>query len=483
MKRSEILFGLARIPIDFGMTMLAFLMAYQIRQYSDLIPGLYFPVDLLNFPTLQEYLLFAMIASATLVGIFAINQMYKLKNTVRIGNEIIKVMFLSAAWLMLIITYYFLTREFFFSRLVLGYAWVFTIITVSTGRALTRLLQKHLCRLGIGRRRILLIGNNIVTQKITQNLKSNPFYKIVGTVTSSGRPNKSASYKVIGKIKDLITIIKRRKIEEIIQTESKTSETESNQILDFCREHHIQFHFVPDILQMHRTQVDVFNIAGLPLISLKTTPLEGWGRVIKRSFDIIASSMLLLLLLPLFIIISILIKFDSRGPILFTRKDDGSRVTRVGIKGKHFPFFKFRTMRNKTDGLRYTTLAQKSHRKGSPLVKIKNDPRITRFGKLLRRWSIDELPQLFSVLSGKMSLVGPRPHLPEEVAKYEKHHKFSLSIHPGITGLAQINGRSNLNFEEEVQLDTYYIENWSIFLDIKILFRTIFVVIGGEGAD
>ena len=140
-------------------------------------------------------------------------------------------------------------------------------------------------------------------------------------------------------------------------------------------------------------------------------------------------------------------------------------------------------MRNKTDGLRYTPLAQKSHRKGSPLVKIKNDPRITRFGKLLRRWSIDELPQLFSVLSGKMSLVGPRPHLPEEVAKYEKHHKFSLSIHPGITGLAQINGRSNLNFEEEVQLDTYYIENWSIFLDIKILFRTIFVVIGGEGAD
>ena len=133
--------------------------------------------------------------------------------------------------------------------------------------------------------------------------------------------------------------------------------------------------------------------------------------------------------------------------------------------------------------MRYGELANKNHRKGSPLVKIKNDPRVTRLGRLLRKTSIDELPQLWNVLVGNMSLVGPRPHLPEEVEKYERHHKFLLTIKPGITGLSQISGRSDLGFEEEASLDSYYIKHWSPLLDVKILFKTIFVVLGGHAAD
>jgi len=191
----------------------------------------------------------------------------------------------------------------------------------------------------------------------------------------------------------------------------------------------------------------------------------------------------IILLSPIFIITALAIKIDSKGPIFFTKLDDESPALRVGEKGKLFCFYKFRSMQANTHNLRYTVLAEQNTRNGSPMVKIKNDPRITRVGKFIRKYSIDELPQLFNVLTGNLSLVGPRAHLPEEVARYDRHHKFVLTIKPGITGLAQINGRSNLNFEKENSLDTYYIENWSLFSDIKILIKTIFVVLKGEVED
>ncbi len=483
MKKSEILFSIARIPLDFAMVMAAMLVAYRLRQHTDLIPGMHFPVDLLNFPSLPEYLEFASWASFVLLVVFAINNMYTMKTTARMSNEVIKVFSLVAAWIMLIIAYYFVTRQFFFSRLVLGYIWILAIVFLASGRILMRIFQRTLSRYGIGRRRILFIGKNLITTKIAAKFKNNPAYHMVGIVTHTGKDAKSTPLRILGKITDLQKIVNRHHIEEIIQTKSDLAEAEAHKIVDFCREHHIQYHFVPDVLQIHKTHVDVFNIAGLPMISLKITPLDGWGKVYKRIFDSIVAGLLLIILSPLFLLIAILIKIDSRGPVLFCKKDDGTPVKRVGTQGKLFKFYKFRTMKPNTDSLRYSKLAAKSHRQGSPLVKIKNDPRITRFGRFLRRSSLDELPQLWSVLTGKISLVGPRAHLPEEVAKYKKHHKFVLSIKPGITGLAQVNGRSDLDFEEEIRYDTYYIERWSPFLDIKILFRTLFVVISGKGAD
>ncbi|MBT4366140.1 exopolysaccharide biosynthesis polyprenyl glycosylphosphotransferase, partial [Candidatus Peregrinibacteria bacterium] len=180
------------------------------------------------------------------------------------------------------------------------------------------------------------------------------------------------------------------------------------------------------------------------------------------------------------LITAIAIKLGSKGPILFSKLDNGTTVKRVGQHGHLFPFYKFRSMHDKTHSLRYSKeLADKNIREGSPLVKIKDDPRVTRVGRVIRKCSIDELPQLWNVLIGNMSLVGPRPHLPEEVAKYKGHHKFVLTIKPGITGLPQTSGRSDLDFETETRLDRFYIENWSIWFDTKLIFKTIGILLKG----
>ena len=213
-------------------------------------------------------------------------------------------------------------------------------------------------------------------------------------------------------------------------------------------------------------------MAGVPIVEVKKTPLEGWGRIGKRIFDVIGSLLILIILSPVLIIVMLLILIDSHGPIFFSKLDDDSPLYRVGEGGRLFRYLKFRSMKPKTDSLRYTELADMNLRSDGPMVKIKDDPRVTRIGRFIRRFSIDELPELFLVLKGDMSLVGPRPHLPEEVAKYEHHHKKVLTIKPGMTGMAQTSGRSDLTFEEEVKLDTYYIENWSLLLDMAILLKT-----------
>ncbi len=469
MKKTEIAFGILRIPIDIVMIVLAFFSAYQLRPITDLIPGIKLPLDLSTFPPLNEYIQFSGWVGVILLVLFAINGMYSLKTSHKLSREISKVIWFSIIWILLIIAYYFVIREFPFSRLVLIYSFVLTIIYISLGRYIINKLQRFFLKMGFGKRRVLFVGLNQVTDELTKVFKNDLRFEVVGAIDAD-------------EINELNKFITEKNVDELIQTKSDLSKGHSEDILDFCRENHIQYNFVPDIVQVQRTNIDITTPSGIPLISLKPTPLDGWGRVLKRIFDILGSLFGLILFSPILLITAIAIKLDGKGTILFKFLDDGTRVKRVGQFGRFFNFYKFRSMKPNTHNLRYTELAKDNIRKDSPMVKIKNDPRVTSVGKFIRKWSVDELPQLWNVFVGDMSLVGPRPHLPEEVEKYDKHHKFVLSLKPGITGMAQISGRSNLDFEKEIQLDTYYIENWSLWLDIKIILKTFKVVFTGKAA-
>lgn len=476
MKRFEIFFGLLKIPADFIMTVLAFMVAYKLRLITDPIEGFSKAIDVSVLPTLAQYSIFSAKAAATLIIVFGLGHMYTLKTTSKFSTEIKKNIVLCVIWAMLIISYFFFARTFPFSRLAILYSWGLTLVFTILGRAVIRFIQKGFLHMGVGQCRLIFIGNNNVTQEIAMSLSKNPSYKILGLI---GNKTPEGEVKSLGNMSEMEDILKRNKVDEIIQTKSDINEVQGQDILEFCELNQIDYRFIPDLLEVRRTNINVETISGIPVISLKPTPLEGWGKVLKRSLDIIGATLGLIILSPILLITAIAIKLDSKGPIIFSKLEDGSPARRVGQREKLFTCYKFRSMFKDTHHLRYGELAKKNLRKDGPLMKIANDPRVTRVGKFIRRYSIDELPQLWNVLIGNMSLVGPRPHLPEEVAKYQKHHHFVFNIKPGLTGLAQISGRSDLNFDEEAKLDRFYIENWSILSDLKIIFGTLGVILKG----
>lgn len=464
MKRFEIFFGIIKIPVDFIMTILAFLAAYKLRLITEPIKGIAKPIDYSVLPTSTEYFTFSAYLAIALIVIFMLGKMYTIKTTLKFSKESRKVLIFWSFWAMAIITWFFFTRTFPFSRLAIIYSWTLTLIFILSGRGLIKIIQTCFLKKGIGQRKILIVGQNAIATQIENTLRKEKTCKILDTASAQN-------------IEALEALIKKQKPEEIIQVIDQNS----SEILELCDIYHVDYRFVPDLIDVrHRQNIDIETLNGIPLIALKKTPLDGWSKVTKRSLDITGAIFGFIIFFPLFLLCAMAIKLDSKGPILFAKLDDGSPAKRVGQKGKLFTFYKFRSMHPNTDSKRRNELQNLNTRQDGPLIKIKNDPRVTKVGRFLRKYSLDELPQFYNVLIGNMSLVGPRPHLPEEVEKYQKHHRFLLTIKPGLTGLAQISGRSDLKFEEEARLDRYYIENWSILKDLKIIFKTLLVVLKGH---
>jgi exopolysaccharide biosynthesis polyprenyl glycosylphosphotransferase len=229
----------------------------------------------------------------------------------------------------------------------------------------------------------------------------------------------------------------------------------------------------PALTDIAGPRIHTQQVAGLPLIHVTTPTLEGGQRVAKRLFDVAISGMMILVLSPLMLIIALLVKLDSPGPVLFVQD-------RVGMEGKHFGMLKFRSMAVDAEA-RLGELAHQNQGNGL-LFKMKNDPRVTRIGGFLRKYSLDELPQLINIFAGSMSLVGPRPPLPREVEAYEHDVRRRLLVKPGLTGLWQVSGRSNLSWQDSVRLDLYYVENWSLAGDLVIILRTVRAVFRSTGA-
>lgn len=471
MKKIELFFSILFIPVDFILFILAGLTAYYLR-FSDWTENIR-PI-IFNLP-FNEYWRSLIFVSFLWLIIMAVAGMYQIRSARKLAREL-KIIFLACSTgLALVAIIIFFQRELFDSRFIVLTGWFFAVIYLSLAHAFIRWLQRYLFIYGAGVHQVILVGNSKTTDKLIAEFSS----------------NKKAGYEVAKRVRDfsletvqeLSEFISTHEIDEIIQSDPNLSKVEALRLYDFANENHITFKYVADLLEVKVLRTEVAEIIGIPIVEVKRTTLEGWGRVFKRIFDIVGSGLLILIFSPLILLTIIAIRLDSRGPIFFSRRDDGQSLMRVGEGGQPFKYFKFRSMIPNSDSMRYNELADRNLRPEGPLVKIKDDPRVTRVGKLIRRWSIDELPELFLVFIGRMSLVGPRPHLPEEVAKYENYHKKTLTIKPGITGLAQVSGRSDLLFEEEAKLDIYYIENWSLLLDLSILFRTPLAVLKHRGAE
>ncbi len=472
MKKSELFFSVLLLPIDFLMVALAGLSAYYLR-FSELSTDIR-PV-IFNLPVV-EYIQVLSVMSLIWLVIFSFAGLYNLRELGSLKTELKRVVLGCSLGLVAVVIVIFFNRELFSSRFIVLSGWLISIVYVSIGRILITYLRRFFYKYGLGIHKVVVVGAGATADRIVKEFatrRSLGFVVIKRFETFDSEESK-----------ELEEYLETKEIDEVIQADPNLSKADRLRLYDFADEHHLTFKYAADLLETKVLRVEVDELAGVPIVEVKKTPLDGWGRVMKRLVDIIGSLFLIIVTSPIMILTAIAIKLDSRGPVFFSLLDDDSPLYRIGQGGKKFRYIKFRSMLNRMDSMRYKELADQNVRSDGPMVKIKDDPRITRVGKFIRRFSIDELPELFLVLRGTMSLVGPRPHLPEEVAKYESRHKKVLSIKPGITGLAQVSGRSDLSFDDEVRLDTYYIENWSIILDLILLLKTPLAVISfKEGAN
>jgi exopolysaccharide biosynthesis polyprenyl glycosylphosphotransferase len=471
MKKVESFFSVLFVPVDFVLLVLAGLSAYYLRFSSwsvSVRPAIF------NLPLAGYFKSLLLIAVLWLI-ILVLTGLYQIKNADRQDQELRKIFFGCSTGFALVALLIFFERELFDSRFIVLAGWFFAVVYISLAHVFIRWFQRFLFRFGVGVHKVILVGNSKTADNLMAEFSS----------------NKKSGFEVVKRLRDfsletaqeLAEFLTDQEIDEVIQSDPNLTKVETLRLYDFANDHHITFKYVADLLEVKVLRTEVAEVIGIPVVEVKRTTLEGWGRVFKRIFDIIVSGFLIIIFSPFILLAFLAIKLDSRGPLFFSRRDDGSFVTRIGEGGVPFKYFKLRSMVPNSDSMRYNELADRNLRTDGPMVKIKDDPRVTRVGKIIRRWSIDELPELFLVFMGRMSLVGPRPHLPEEVAKYENYHKKTLTIKPGITGLAQVSGRSDLLFDEEVKLDIYYIENWSLLLDISILLRTPLAVFKHRQAE
>ncbi len=368
-------------------------------------------------------------------------------------------------------------RAVLYSRLIFAYAGLAVVALLSAARALEKLVLGYLRRRGHGVQRVLIVGAGETGRAVMRNAVAQPElgYMVVGFVDD--KPERGS--RDIGRIKGLggtdriAELVRDHSVDEVIITLPWQYHRRIMSIMAQCERARVSVRIVPDLFQMSLSHVDIDDLNGIPLIGLKSVSIRGWNLAIKRAIDAAVAGLGLLVLSPLLLLISGLIRLESSGSAVF-------RQTRVGRGGRPFTVLKFRTMR---EGAEQEVEALSAlNEAGGPLFKIRNDPRLTKVGQILRRSSLDELPQLYNVLKGEMSIIGPRPGLPSEVEQYQDWHRKRLETWPGMTGLWQVSGRSDLSFDEMVLLDIYYIENWSLLLDLQIALRTLPAMLLGKGA-
>ena len=473
-ERYRRLLSLAVAVADVLLINLAFAVAYWLRY--DL--QWFAVVDKASFVPYKSFIPICLALTALLLGIYGLSGVYSQHRGASWFDQVYRLLTGTATGIILMIfVIVFFFRPFLYSRLIFFYAGVLITVFLGLNRVGKRILRNHLRKQGLGVDRLLIVGAGEVGRTLMRNIVAHPTlgYHIVGFVDDD--PDKGSTdigrFRALGNTANIPRLVKELAIDEVIITLPWMYHRKIVSIIAQCEREQVQVRIVPDIFQMALSHLDVEDLGGIPMIGVRDISISGSQMVFKRAMDVTVSAVGLFLLSPLFLLIGLIIKVDSPGLVLF-------KQIRVGKGERLFTCFKFRSMHQGADEEKEKLLER--NEAGGPFFKIRKDPRITLAGRFLRRTSLDELPQLFNVLMGHMSLVGPRPAPPSEVQRYQPWHRRRLEVAPGITGLWQVSGRSELTFDEMVLLDLYYIENWSPLLDLQILLRTMPKVITGEGA-
>lgn len=380
-------------------------------------------------------------------------------------------------------------RSFSYARAVFVFDFGLALIAYTAVHFAARTLQMWVRSRGINLIPTLVVGRGREAELCIREMQARRSlgYRVIGVIDAGDRTEATEfeGVPVVGGLNDLSNAIREAGANEVIITDPNVPPDKLFEVMMAAgRRRGIEFRVAPNLFTSlpHKTEVD--QIGALPMLRLFTEPLSDAARITKRIFDVIAAGIACLLLIPVWILFAVLIKLGSRGPVFY-------RQERIGMDGRRFMFIKFRTMTAGNDDtvhqeyLKQYIAGDAETNFGDddkPVFKLKDDVRVTGIGRHLRRWSLDELPQLFNVLRGDMSIVGPRPPIQYEVEAYETWHRRRLDMKPGITGLWQVSGRNRLKFDEMVRLDVFYIENWSLLLDLKIIALTLPVMLRGDGA-
>ncbi len=467
-KKSDLFYTVLHLPVDILAVVLAFIVSYWLRGNG---------LEIYKLPY-ADYLSLVYAAAPLWVVIFALQGLYMkrylfgtLQNMLHVALSVL------AGWASFVVYLVFLKNEqtLVFPRLMLIYILIFGFLFVFCGRLLLRLIQFAARTLGIGRRRIILLGSGKLAETMEEALlkRTDPGINFIKRIEPM-------------EVSAVIKSLKQYKVDELIIADHGLS---PNKILEYIIEAQnigVECQWVPNMFEVQASNVLYSTLVGMPLLTFRQTPLEGWGRIAKRVVDIVLASIGLIVLSPLFLVVALIIQITDPGPILYSHK----RITRGG---RSFYLLKFRSMIARYcagpgfSGKGELEIYQDMGRKD--LIeefkrdhKVKDDPRISRFGKFMRKTRLDELPQLINVLRGDLSLVGPRPIVSAELEKYGRRASYLLSIKPGLTGLWQVSGGNDISYEERVELDAQYVQNWSLWQDFVIIVKTFFAILrGGDG--
>jgi len=465
-RRNDMLIPFLAVLSDAVAIFLSFYTSYILRFESFLVE--FIPVTK-GHPPLEAYMLACMFVAPVWLIMFNGGKVYRPRRDADLSNEFFSVVRQISIGMLIVFSIAFFYRSFSYSRIVFFFLWLTAILFIFMGRMLVFAYERRLYKSGRELRNLLIVGSSTAAQEIALRVSQHPAtgYRLCGYLSREGERIESVSVPRLGWLSELPGIVDSERIETIIVCLPAGESPMLSDLLTALEGKSIQILIHPDVIGVRPTRLRVMEMFSEHLVTVKDNPMTTWARISKRAFDVVLSFFVLLLFAPFAAMISLAIWLESGRPVLY-------KQVRVGLGGDEFELYKFRTMRidAETDS--------------GPTWTKRGDPRVIRVGRLLRRFSLDEMPQFINVIRGEMSVVGPRPERPEFVRQFRRYIPKYLERHrlkTGLTGWAQVNGlRGEVPISERTKYDLYYIENWSLKLDIRIIFKTVYAVLFGKDA-